>query len=601
MTLLLITTMQFSFFYHLSGQIISGELKQWHKVTITFSGPECTETGTPNPFTDYRLNVSFKGPNGQEYLVPGYYAADGNAAETSAGKGNKWRSHFSPDEAGEWTYQVSFRHGPSINMSQDQSAGSPCHFDGLTGSLQIKPTDKKGDDLRAKGRLSYVGEHYLRFTGNGEYFLKQGTDSPENFLAYADFDGSFDEDGINDEKVKSWNPHLKDWNSGDPDWQDGKGRGIIGAINYLAEEGLNAFSFLTMNIEGDDKNVFPYLSYTERLRMDVSRLDQWEIVFEHADKGGMYLHFKTQETENDHLLDEGELGPERILYYRELIARFSHHLALNWNLGEENTNTTEQIKAFAAYFYATDPYQNNIVIHTYPGKKEEVYTPLLGSASNITGLSLQTNAPDFSNVYPDVKTWVEKSAKYGKPWVVACDEPGDAQHAIRPDSDAGESHEDGRRNALWGTIMAGGAGNEYYFGYKHAHSDLTCEDFRSRDQWWDYCRNALLFFDRYQVPFWDLQPLDIVTHNGWCLGNEDDIYLIYLPEVESTELNLSGRGKYLIRWYSPSDGGDLLSGTVKHVRGKGQRNLGEPPFSGEQDDWLVVVIRAGLADKMNIQ
>ena len=36
------------------------------------------------------------------------------------------------------------------------------------------------------------------------------------------------------------------------------------------------------------------------------------------------------------------LGPERKLYCRELIARFGHNLALNWNLGEENTQSTEE-------------------------------------------------------------------------------------------------------------------------------------------------------------------------------------------------------------------------------------------------------------------
>ena len=99
---------------------------------------------------------------------------------------------------------------------------------------------------------------------------------------------------------------------------------------------MNVFSFLTLNIDGDDRNVFPYLTYDERYRMDVSRLDQWEIVFEHADRLGMYLHFKMSETENEMLLDNGDTGVQRKLYYRELIARFGHHLALNWNLGEEN-------------------------------------------------------------------------------------------------------------------------------------------------------------------------------------------------------------------------------------------------------------------------
>ena len=98
--------------------------------------------------------------------------------------------------------------------------------------------------------------------------------------------------------------------------------------------------------------------------MDVSRLDQWEIVFEHADRLGMFIHFKTLETENELLLDGGDLGPQRKLYYRELIARFGHHLALNWNLGEEiNNASTAQKKAWAQYFYDHDPYHHLIVIH----------------------------------------------------------------------------------------------------------------------------------------------------------------------------------------------------------------------------------------------
>lgn len=101
-----------------------------------------------------------------------------------------------------------------------------------------------------------------------------------------------------------------------------KGQGIIGAVNYLSNNGMNAISFLTMNIQGDDENVFPYVSDQPKDfdRMDCSKTAQWDIVFDHAESKGMFLHFKTQETENDQLLDGGELGPLRKLYYRELIA-----------------------------------------------------------------------------------------------------------------------------------------------------------------------------------------------------------------------------------------------------------------------------------------
>jgi hypothetical protein len=113
---------------------------------------------------------------------------------------------------------------------------------------------------------------------------------------------------------------LGDYEGGDPTWMGGKGRGLIGAVNYLASKGMNAISFLTMNIQGDDENVFPYLSDSEFDRFDCSKTAQWDIVFDHAESKGMFLHFKTLEKENDHLLDDGMLGHNRALYYRELIA-----------------------------------------------------------------------------------------------------------------------------------------------------------------------------------------------------------------------------------------------------------------------------------------
>src|SRR4026207_2320374 len=77
---------------------VSGELRQWHKVTVTFTGPQASETDTsPNPFTDYRLIVTFTHESGTpRYEVPGYFAADGDAANSSASAGNKWRAHVSP-------------------------------------------------------------------------------------------------------------------------------------------------------------------------------------------------------------------------------------------------------------------------------------------------------------------------------------------------------------------------------------------------------------------------------------------------------------------------------------------------------------------------
>jgi len=63
---------------------VSGELEKWHTVTLTFDGPECSETDEYNLFFNYRLNVTFNHEkSGKSYIVPGYFAADGNAGMTS--------------------------------------------------------------------------------------------------------------------------------------------------------------------------------------------------------------------------------------------------------------------------------------------------------------------------------------------------------------------------------------------------------------------------------------------------------------------------------------------------------------------------------------
>ncbi len=565
-------------------QNISGELKVWHKVTLTFDGPMVHEQSSPNPFSDYRLIVTFT-QDDVSYDVPGYFAADGDAANTGADSGNKWRVHFSPDRQGEWIYNVSFRQGADIAISEE--VGISVSPDGVSGSIFILPSDKIGIDFRGKGRLAYVEQRYLRHLGSGEFFLKSGADSPETLLACRDFDQTFLlSSGA---PLKDWTPHLGDWNEGDPVWRDSLGKGIIGAINYLASEGQNAVSFLTMNIGGDGDNVWPYADPAQHDRFDCSKLDQWEILFEHCDHNGIYMHFKTQEEENDQMLDGGALGRLRKLYYRELISRYAHHLALNWNLGEENSNTDVQRKAFAEYFFDNDPYHHNIVIHTSPGSDGAVYTSLIGDQSYLTGASLQS---DWADVHDISLEWVKKSRDAGKPWVVASDEQGIAFIGVPNDGfTSTPTQDDIRKSVLWGNLMAGGAGLEYYFGYALPHNDLNCEDFRSRDRMWDYNRYAIEFFKRW-LPFWSMNSEDQLLDaegDAYCFAVADSIYAVYLTEVGEASMNLmNGSGLYDIRWYNPRIGGSLQTGTISSINGGGIRSLGLPADEVSQD-WVALI------------
>jgi hypothetical protein len=610
--------------------VVSGTLRQWHEVTLTFDGPAASERDTlPNPFLDYRMVVTFTHASGSpRYRVPGYFAADGRAAETSASAGTKWRAHLAPDEPGRWTYAVSFERGPRIAIDPAAAGERVAGIDGRRGTFVVRPTDKRAPDFRAEGRLEYVGRRYLRFAGSGRFFVKAGADSPENLLAYADFDGTRvarDTQARAGEAtpvstLKRWAPHAGDWRPGDPSWQGGKGKGLVGALNYLAGAGANSVSFLTYNAGGDGDDVWPFVERDDKLHYDVSKLDQWRIVLDHAQQLGLYLHFKLQETENDDdvlgdtaalvptALDGGELGVERKLYLRELIARFGHELALNWNLGEENSQTTAQQRAMAAYIRDTDPYRHHIVLHTWPGRQERIYRPLLGDRSALTGVSLQTG---WNASHRMVLQWIDESRRAGKPWVVAHDEQNPHYTGLPPDS--GYAGFDGvarppegsrpytahdvRRYTLWGTLMAGGAGVEYYFGYTLPQTDLNAEDWRSRDRSWQWAGLSIRFFREHAGDFWNMRNADELVGNPahddsrWCLAEPGRRYVVYLPTGGTSSLDLgAGSARYDVRWYDPRRGGALQTGTVREVHGPGRVALGAPP--GEADeDWVVLVRR----------
>ena len=112
----------------------------------------------------------------------------------------------------------------------------------------------------------------------------------------------------------------------------------------------------------------------------------------------------------------------------------------------------------------------------------------MGPGSDLTGFSLQTNKTAFSNVHDKVTNYLTRSVNAGKPWAVASTSRATAA-ALRPDDDAGNSHEDGRKNALWGP-HGRWLGQRMVLRLINPHSDLTLNDFRSRDDWWDYARYA---------------------------------------------------------------------------------------------------------------
>ncbi|SDJ62203.1 DUF5060 domain-containing protein [Microbulbifer yueqingensis] len=575
--------------------------RQWHTVTLNFAGPETSEQAEDNPFLNYRLDVRFTRDE-EEYRVRGYYAADGQAAATGAEQGNVWQVKFNPPAPGRWHYHAELVRGDQIAITPD-AQGKPVPLEKPRGQFEAKASDGDGQGFHSLGRLS-VKDSYFYFPETKQYWLKGGANGPENFLAYAGFDGTYriatekrEGEASVDTHLHQYEAHRQDWREGDPTLRGGKGKALFGAINYLADKGMNALYFLTLNIDGDGRDVWPYADPDVFTRFDVSKLAQWEQLFEYMQGRGILLHMVTQETENERLLDDGDVGPMRKLYYLELIARFSHHPALVWNLGEENgyaewappAQDDAQRRAMVEFFERHDPYQHPVLLHTHAeiNTRQPVLELLLG-VPGLDGLSLQADKREHA---ADVVTkWKRRSREAGHEWLVTMDEIG-MWHTGADIDENDPGHISLRGDVLWGTLLSGAAGVEWYFGAKVPHNDLNSEDWRQRDQLWSLTKHALDFFQAH-LPWWEMQPChDQVSQEGaYCLGKEGEVYALYFPhDTRAFAVDLGGIDANLdVFWYNPEKGGELLTGTAPAVQAEGKITLGQPP-SRPGADWVVLL------------
>ena len=588
---------------------MTGEPFVWNSLTFNFEGPQASET--EETFLNYRLSVSFS-IDGVIYEVPGYFAADGNAGHSHATSGNIWRAKFTPDRPGVWSYQATLVYGEKVAI--DASAeGETLNLTPVSGTFEVSPQAPQLEekDFRNKGRLQYVGKRYLQFAGSGQYFLKGGAGSPENFLAFDGFDGTWDAaknpefPSLGEDQLHHFSPHRKDWKDGHPNWSsenNNDSKGIIGMINYLSAQGVNSMYFMPLTLEGDGCDVWPWMSPEDYTAFDVSKLDQWEQLFQHMQHNGIHLHLLLTETENESLFEIREgataFANSRKLYYRELIARFGHHLALTWNLGEENGwedekggivgrgNTSEQRHLFVDFIRELDPYHHAITVHEI--EMVDIYTDLLGKEA-FNGPSLQRH--EHYNAI--VQEWIQKSEQAGHPWIVSMDEPLGWEYGLKPDADDPE-HDIPRQEVLWGTLMAGGYGVDWYFGWQNnaPTSDLSSEDMRVRENMWKQTKVALDFFNTH-VPFSEMEANNpLLSHEeGYVLAKPNENYLVYLKEAIPSQLNLSdAKGSFHVSWFDPKNGGELQTGSVRSVDAGAWVDLGPPPSDPERD-WAVLLKR----------
>jgi len=537
-------------------------LKKWHRVEITFDGPSRNETSAAT-FTDYRLDVKFTPPSGPGFWVPGFFAADGDAANSSAGSGNKWRVRLMPHQEGTWNYEVSFRTGSGIAYdSAVPTTGTTIAPHGETGSFDVGPSgkDPRGTDYRGKGMLYYVNKHHLQFGESGEYWIMGGPGSPEDIMGFQDFDNT---------GGHHWNVHNGDFSAADAAtylWKNGtKGHNLLGATKYIADEGMNSLYIIMITAPvGDTKTSFPWISPNPEdwEKFDVSKLEQWEYYFSYCDKKGINLHLLFGETENDTMIcGDFSTGDKLKLCYREIVARFAHHHGVLWDICEEYDGSAADIKSKTDYLHAVDPYDHPATCHSRNNKVSDRYSGLFGHPT-IEATSMQHWCV---NVKRDTEYCRENSAGT-RPYCVFVTESNKSV----PRCDANNPNDvivDCRKNALWGSLMGGGAGVEWYFGNdSDGWSDLKSNKWNHAHCLWDDTRHALDFFmargesDRRPVPFQNMKNADgrFGEPGNWCLSGSDDngkpCLVVYTDDGGSFPLNVPAAPKYMVGWMNARTG-----------------------------------------------
>ena len=581
-------------------------LMRWHRVSLTFDGPATSETADSNTYFNYRLDVTFKGPSGQSLTVPGFYAADGNAGRTGADSGNKWRACVCPDEIGSWRWEVSFRQGKNVSISKDPKAGKSWKpLDGQSGTFKVVESNKTGRDFRSpeKGLIINRGHHYLTFS-SGKLFLKGGPGVPENMLGYYGFDNTTSNnkrgplyDNIPTEEIylHRFAGHARDWRPGDPDWDrnDGHeatrknaGRNYIGMLNFLGRQhGVSSLYIMMMSVKDDGDDTYPTIAHEDKEHYDVSKLDQWEIVFTHSERVGIFMHLLLCEASNDmYYNSEGKtLGLIRKLFFREMIARFGHHLAFQFDLGEENDFTNEQLKEQAAWLKMLDAYDHPVSTHNRGKQLIPRWTALVGD-SNFDMTAVQSGLGNQA-IYKFVKEWREKSAAKGVPLVIS----GDEIHGTMTDYDKG------RIEKMWPWYLSGGGGYEWYLKKKENHNyDQEVDDYRITKTMPKHISIAVN--ELIKLPLLKMGPhneLLVDMPDGYCLAQPGVVYAIYdQREGKDFRLDLSSvKGKFTVQWLNPREGGNWQTGSVKNVKGGKIVDLGHAPDTLDKD-WCCIVSKS---------
>ncbi len=349
------------------------------------------------------------------------------------------------------------------------------------------------------------------------------------------------------------------------------------AIDYLASKGVNSVYLITNNISGDRNDTWPWVGTTmseaiaNSNRFNVAKLLLWEDFFSYVQQQGLVLHI---------ILDDDSAWDlyDHTLYYRELVARFSHHPGIVWNIGEEANEIytdAEQI-AHANTIRNLDPYDHPVTVHRMPT------WPFLGNSSfDLTSIQPIDGASDFSttdlgdlnavgNLPPELKHM-----------------PPGGQCAIMIDEiprvtvvESSCNPQDENRSALPDFPWEAAA---MKFTTHDAYGQGGAVTIEILEPMWLDMQRARQFYEN--LPFPQMLPCNqlLSPAGNLCSGMTGDVYALYLPVGGSINMDLSSEvSTFSLEWFDPRSG-TIIDGGV--VEAGAVRTLIAP----DSQDWALVM------------
>ena len=499
-----------------------GSFAKWSSIEVELTGPDSIGKGSPNPF-NVVVEVDFISPSGKRWVIPGFYDGDGAGGLD----GNVWKVRFSADKIGRWTFRSHSKH---------------TKLNGISGTFDVRKIEETAADFYRWGRLESVGTpqnniRYLKFR-DGPYWMKAGCDDPENFLGnYSHYNTL--------EKRKA-------------------------AIDYLSERGINSFYIMSHNLDGDDKDVWPWLGDTAQqakansrgeVRFDVAKLAQWRNLFEYMQRKGMVVYLVLED-------DSAWKGYDHARYYREIIARFGDLPALVFNLGEEHNENypLPQGLALARQLADADPYDHPRGIHNVNAPNDAYI-----DAPQIDFPAIQTGSPG-------TRHGVDNALEHNQiaiDWLRRCQSRGKRPLVINFD----EARPEETRAGWWAAYLGGGVWEAHV---------LAPYD-RPMSAWsntWTELGGARAFME--SVPFSQMQPHNELVTSGraFCLAELAEAYALYLPKGGAVTIDLPSDTAFRVAWWKPTNGFRGKFSSRSRTDG-GQQTFNAP----SKGDWALRLLR----------